>query len=72
MADLRPKVFREPELLEAVCELLTSKGGKTAIQASEQEPPREAQAAACSILTNALRVCIYPPKHWLRGCCTLC
>ncbi|CAN0082724.1 unnamed protein product, partial [Ectocarpus sp. 12 AP-2014] len=29
MAELRPKVFREPELLEAVGEVLTGKGAKT-------------------------------------------
>ncbi|CAM9836079.1 unnamed protein product, partial [Ectocarpus sp. 8 AP-2014] len=46
MAELRPKVFREPELLECVGEVLTGKGAKTAIQSSGgREAPCVAQAA---------------------------
>lgn len=57
MATLRPTVFREPELLEAACELLTRPGEKTAVSSYDrQEQPRVAQATACSILTSALKV----------------
>lgn len=57
MAELRPRVFREPELLEAVAEVLTGRGAKTAIQSSGgREAPCVAQAAACAILTAALKV----------------
>lgn len=57
MAELRPKVFREPELLEAVSEVLTGRGGKTAIQSSGgREQPCVAQSAACAILGSALKV----------------
>ena len=57
MAELRPQVFREPELLEAVGEILTGRGAKTAIQSSGgREAPCVAQAAACAILNAALKV----------------
>lgn len=57
MAELRPKVFREPELLEAVSEVLTGRGAKTTIQSSGgREEPCVAQAAACAILAAALKV----------------
>lgn len=60
MAELRPQVFREPELLEAIGEILTGRGAKTAIQSSGgREAPCVAQAAACAMLTSALKVCIY-------------
>lgn len=57
MAELRPAVFREPELLEAVGEILMGIGSKTAIQSSGgREAPCVAQAAACAMLTAALKV----------------
>lgn len=57
MAELRPKVFREPELLEAVSEVLTGRGAKTTIQSSGgREEPCVAQASACAILAAALKV----------------
>lgn len=62
VAERRPKVFREPELLEAVSELLTGRGTKTAIQpASGREGPCVAQAAACGILAAALKA-----RNWIQ------
>ncbi|CAM9751680.1 unnamed protein product, partial [Scytosiphon promiscuus] len=56
IAELRPAVFREPELLEAVGEILTGRGAKTAIQASGgREAPCVAQSAACAMLMAALK-----------------
>lgn len=57
MAELRPQMFREPELLEAIGEILTGRGAKTAIQSSGgREAPCVAQATACAMLTSALKV----------------
>ncbi|CAM9165219.1 unnamed protein product, partial [Hapterophycus canaliculatus] len=56
MAERRPAVFREPELLEAVGEILTGRGAKTAIQSSGgREAPCVAQSAACAMLMAALK-----------------
>lgn len=78
MAELRPKVFREPELLEAVGEVLTGKGAKTAIQSSGgREAPCVAQAAACAMLNAALKVqrvisaCVYY-KQSVDACARHC
>lgn len=50
-------MFREPELLEAVGEILTGRGAKTAIQSSGgREAPCVAQSAACAMLMAALKV----------------
>lgn len=57
VAKRRPRAFREPELLEAVSEILMGKGVKVSIQPSGgREEPRHAQVAACDILTVALKV----------------
>ena len=61
VAELRQTVFREPELLEAVSEILVGKGVKTSIQPSGgREEPRHAQSAACAILLATLKV----SKEW--------
>lgn len=68
MAELRPKVFREPELLEAVSEVLTGRGAKTTIQSSGgREEPCIAQAAACAILAAALKVQCFELNHSVRN-----
>lgn len=59
MAELRPKVFREPELLETVSKLLKGRFEKSVIQnsaAGQKEEPCVAEVTACSILTSALKV----------------
>ncbi|CAM9982628.1 unnamed protein product, partial [Choristocarpus tenellus] len=55
MSDRRPSIFRDPELLEAVCELLKSRASRMAIQQSRKEGPRVSQELACKILIAALR-----------------